>query len=87
VPFLQARASGNWPDPPQAYLTGNAENHGEMTRFQPVRLVEGNKAESVKMRNSGDFANLVTTNGILEIPPNSGMIEPSTPLPYFPWTP
>jgi len=86
VPFLQARASGNWPDPPRAYLAGNAENHGKMTRFQPVRLVEGNKAEPVKIRNSGDFANLVTTNGILEIPPNRGMIEPSTPLPYFPWT-
>jgi molybdopterin molybdotransferase len=87
VPFLKARASGSWPKPPNAFPTGNIENPGEMTRLQPVRLVEGNKAESVKIRNSGDFANLVATNGILEIPPNVEKIEPSTPLPFFPWTP
>ena len=58
-----------------------------MTRLQPVRLVEDTQAQPVRIRNSGDFANLVATSGLLEIPPKSEKIEPSTPLPYFPWTP
>ena len=86
VPFLQARTSGIWPTPRKILPPDNVENRTEMTRLHPVRLIEGNKAEPVKIRNSGDFANLVATNGILEIPPNSVKIEPSTPLPYFPWT-
>ena len=58
-----------------------------MTRFQPVRLLEDGRALPVKIRNSGDFANLASTSGILEIPPGDGKTDGSVPLPYFPWTP
>jgi len=87
IPFLQARASGHWPSVRDVSFSENMENPGRMTRFQPARLLDGNRAEAVRIRNSGDFANLVTTDGFLEIPPHSGKIESSTPLPYFPWIP
>ena len=87
IPFLQAKASGHWPSARVVSFSGGMENTGEMTRFQPARLLNGNRAEAVRIRNSGDFANLVATDGFLEIPPHTGKIEPSTPLPYFPWIP
>jgi molybdopterin molybdotransferase len=87
IPFLQARTSGNWPSARAVSFSESMENSGKMTRFQPVRLLDGNRAKAVRIRNSGDFANLVTTDGFLEIPPHTGKIEPSTPLPYFPWIP
>ena len=87
VPFLQAKVSGIWPTPRKILPLENFENRTEMTRLQPVRLVEDTRAQPVRIRNSGDFANLVATSGLLEIPPKSDGIEPSTPLPYFPWTP
>jgi molybdopterin molybdotransferase len=87
IPFLQARVSGHWPSARTISISEGMENPGKMTRFQPARILDGNRAEAVRIRNSGDFANLVATDGFLEIPPHTGQIEPSPPLPYFPWIP
>ena len=87
IPFLQTKTSGHWPSVRTISISDVMKGPGNMTRFQPVRLLDVNRAEAVRIRNSGDFANLLETDGFLEIPPQDGQIEPSTPLPYFPWIP
>lgn len=61
----------------------------EMTRFVPCRLRDDGAgcrvAHPVEGNGSGDFLHLAGTDGFLEIPPGTGILQPGSVARFHPW--
>jgi molybdopterin molybdotransferase len=85
-----ARASGlPRPMPVPVALAEPVTFKPKLTYFLPVKLGSGPRAEllatPVAPNTSGDFANLVGTDGFIELPPDQTEFPAGTLAPFRPW--
>ncbi|BDU21432.1 molybdopterin molybdotransferase MoeA [Dyella sp. GSA-30] len=90
LPALRA-ASGMPASRPRAVtLAAPLTTHASLTCFIPVALEDGDDgrlmAQPVPSATSGDFASLVRTDGIIELPPNASPFEAGFTAPFRAWS-
>ena len=71
-------------------LATSLRTHASLTCFVPVALdhaADGRcLARPIPSATSGDFASLVRTDGVIELPPNAEAFEPGVIAPFYPWS-
>ncbi|HEY9133323.1 MAG TPA: molybdopterin molybdotransferase MoeA [Dyella sp.] len=90
IPALRA-ASGITPARPRPIaLASPLTTSASLTCFIPVALAYGDDglvfAHPVPSATSGDFASLVRTDGMIELPPSAASFPPGHVAPFRPWS-
>ena len=82
---LRKRAGLAQPDPPTAMvrLVNPMDKRLSLWCYRPVRLTETGQAELIKTMGSGDLAATATSDGFVELPPDT---SGSGPWPFYPWS-
>lgn len=89
LPALRAASGMSASRPRVVTLAAPLTTHASLTCFIPVALEDGvdgrMMAQPVPSATSGDFASLVRTDGIIELPPNALPFEAGFTAPFRAW--
>ena len=90
LPALRAASGMSASRPRAVALATPLTTHASLTCFIPVALQDGvdgrMMAQPVPSATSGDFASLVRTDGIIELPPNASPFEAGFTAPFRAWS-
>lgn len=90
IPALRAASGIPSLRPRPVALASSLTTSANLTCFVPVALTYGDdglvSAHPVPSATSGDFASLVRTDGIIELPPNAAPFPPGHVAPFRPWS-
>jgi molybdopterin molybdotransferase len=90
LPALRAASGMPSSRPRVVTLATQLITHASLTCFIPVALEDGIDgrlmAQPVPSATSGDFASLVRTDGIIELPPNASPFEAGFTAPFRAWS-
>jgi len=90
LPALRAASGMPASRPRTVTLATPLTTHASLTCFIPVALEDGVDgrlmAQPVPSATSGDFASLVRTDGIIELPPNALPFEAGITAPFHAWS-
>ena len=90
LPALRAASGMTAARPRSVALAASLSTHASLTCFIPVALEDGEDgrllARPIPSATSGDFASLVRTDGIIELPPNASPFEAGFTAPFRAWS-
>jgi len=86
LPYLKKRDGGAQAPTQRAPLAESVKFEPPMTWFLPVALDAQGAAEPRPVKNSGDYARLVGSDGFIELPNSASEWTAGFEAPFYPWS-
>jgi len=86
LPFVRRRDGQTLADPPLVELAEGVEFAAPLTWFLPVAINAAGRAEPRPVNNSGDYARLAGSDGVIELPADASSWTVGFRAPFYPWS-